>query len=82
MKGLNVRAWLGKTKLAPRVVDSRLAKNKFACLNGDSLDDPHIVSRIEQLFPEHAPWELDAATSQRPMLTNADQELVERIFGG
>jgi hypothetical protein len=81
MKGQNVRAWLGKMELAPRVIDRRLARNKFACLNGDSLNDPYIVSRVEQLFPESAPWELDAATGQSLSQSNAHHASTGRIFG-
>jgi hypothetical protein len=62
MKGHRVRAWLGGIGLEPGVVDARLVKNRFACLTGDSLKNTHIVSRVEQLFSESAPWELDGAT--------------------
>jgi hypothetical protein len=63
MQGQRVRAWLGEAALPPEVVDSRLARNRFACLTGDSLNNAHLVSRIEQLFPHPAPWELDRVTS-------------------
>ena len=59
MKGQRVRAWLGEADLAPHVVDSRLAKNRFACLTADSLNNAHIVSQIEHLFTDPAPWEMD-----------------------
>jgi hypothetical protein len=60
-----VRGWLGSTDMPARVVDAKLARNRFACLNADSLDNGYVVSRLEQLFSEPAPWELDAATWPR-----------------
>jgi hypothetical protein len=80
MKGQHVRAWLGAKGLEPRVVDSRLAKNRFACLTGDSMDNAHIVSRLEQLFPDPAPWELDAATWPRLSRTKEHLQSAERTF--
>jgi hypothetical protein len=56
-----IRGWLGRDDMAADVVDAKLAKNQFACLNESSMDNGHIVSRLEQLFPEPAPWEIDAA---------------------
>jgi hypothetical protein len=61
----HVRAWLGPADLADRVVDARLARCQFACLTDKSLDNKYIVSRIEQLFPDPAPWELDATVWPR-----------------
>jgi hypothetical protein len=29
------------------------------------MENSHIISRVEQLFPEPAPWELDAASWPR-----------------
>jgi len=55
-----VRGWLGSNDMAADVVDAKLAKNQFACLNEDSMDNRYVVSRLEQLFPEPAPWEIDA----------------------
>jgi hypothetical protein len=54
-----VRGWLGGVNLTERQVDSKLARNRFACLNANTLNNKYIVSRLEQLFPEPAPWELD-----------------------
>ena len=59
MEGQRVRAWLGGVGLARNVIDARLSKNMFACLTGESLSNPYLISRIEQLFPEPGPWELD-----------------------
>jgi hypothetical protein len=56
-----VRGWLGQADMAKRVVDAKLAKNRFACLNAKSLQNAYVVSRLEQLFPDPAPWELDGA---------------------
>jgi hypothetical protein len=55
------RAWLGDPKLEPAEIDRKLAYNHFACLSDGSLANDYLVSRIEALFPEPAPWELDAA---------------------
>jgi len=60
-----VRGWLGKSGLTARQIDAKLAKNQFVCLNARSLDNVYIVSRLEQIFPDPAPWELDAASWSR-----------------
>ena len=65
LESQRVRAWLGGAEMKPSAIDAKLAKNQFACLNPDSLDNSHIVLRMEQLFPEPAPWELDAAQWRR-----------------
>jgi hypothetical protein len=75
MKGHHVRAWLGTKGLAPRVVDSRLSKNRFACLTGESMNNDYLISRLEQLFPEPAPWELDAPAWSNLIQTSAEPEL-------
>ena len=57
-----VRAWLGAAHLSVDAIDRKLAKSRFASLNNESLRNPYIVSRVEQLFPKPAPWELDSAS--------------------
>jgi len=61
LKSRHIRGWLTQADLAERVVDARLARCQFACLTDKSVENSHIVSRVEQLFPEPAPWEMDAA---------------------
>jgi len=61
-----IRAWLGSKDMSGRVIDGKLSRNQFACLNELSLQNRRIVSRVEQLFPYAAPWELDALHSPRP----------------
>jgi len=60
-----IRGWLGRENMPARIVDAKLAKNQFACLNANSLRNPYIVSKLERLFPEPAPWELDGAAWPR-----------------
>jgi len=60
-----VRGWLGRANMGVKTVKAKLAKNRFACLNASSLDNSYIVSRLEQLFPEPAPWELDGTNWPR-----------------
>jgi hypothetical protein len=73
-----VRGWLGRAYMAARVVDAKLAKNQFASLNSRSLHNPYIVSRLEQLFPDRAPWELDAWPSIAPTnLAKHDAKLLD-----
>ena len=76
-----VRGWLGSLDMTAREVEAKLAKNQFACLNANSLDNPYIVSRLEQLFPEPAPWELDAATWLRRSRKVAFRRSPARMFG-
>ena len=72
-----VRGWLGKPDLKERKVDKKLAKNQFACLNAASPNNIHVVSRLERLFPDPGPWELDAAKWPRRtrMMASRDTEL-------
>lgn len=65
LRSQRVRGWLGSPEMAPSAIDAKLARNQFACLNPDSLANSHIVSRLEQLFPEPAAWELDAERWRR-----------------
>jgi hypothetical protein len=58
----HIRGWLPNAETTDEVVDARLGRCQFACLADDSLKNNYIVRRMEQLFPEPAPWELDAAT--------------------
>jgi hypothetical protein len=58
----SVRGWLGKQNITESAVDIKLAKNQFASLNNESVNNSYIISRVEHLFCEPAPWELDAAT--------------------
>jgi hypothetical protein len=60
-----VRGWLGGADMAQSAVDAKLGKNRFACLNPNSLDNAYLVAKLEQMFPEPAPWELDAANWPR-----------------
>jgi hypothetical protein len=60
-----VRAWLGMPHISADVVSKKLSRCRFASLNGDSLKNSHIVSTVEQLFPDPAPWELDGASWPR-----------------
>ncbi len=60
-----IRGWLGKRDMEASEVDKKLRMNQFACLNDASVENPYIVSRLEQLFPKPAPWELDAPTWPR-----------------
>jgi hypothetical protein len=77
----HVRAWLGKPDLAEHTVDARLARCQFACLTDKSMENNYIVSTVEQLFPEPAPWELDAATwprrSQAIVVSQSADRLIE-----
>jgi hypothetical protein len=60
-----IRAWLGSRDMSAGIIDAKLSRNQFACLNELSLQNPRIVSRLEQRFPYAAPWERDAAHSPR-----------------
>jgi len=68
-----VRGWLGKAEMTEREIDKGLAENQFASINGDSIKNSYLISRVEQLFPEPAPWELDAKIW--PQLGQADDYL-------
>jgi hypothetical protein len=65
LRNQHIRGWLAKADMAEEVVDTRLARCQFACLTDRSMENSHIISRVEQLFPEPAPWELDAASWPR-----------------
>jgi hypothetical protein len=60
-----VRAWLGNVDFPKREVDALLSKCQFASLAEKSLDNHYFVSKLKKLFPDAAPWELDAAKSSR-----------------
>jgi hypothetical protein len=76
-----VRGWLGSADMSARLVDAKLAKNQFACLNAHSMDNSYVVSRLEQLFPEAAPWELDAAKWPRRSRKTNPRRWAARMFG-
>lgn len=76
-----VRAWLGGTEITDRAVDSKLAKNKFACLNNGSLSNPYVVAKMEEMFPHPAPWELDGLERSRAVPAANETVLYPRLFG-
>jgi hypothetical protein len=65
IEGKHIRAWLPDANMSKGKIDTRLAKCRFACLTDKSMENNYIVSCIEQLFPDPAPWELDGATWPR-----------------
>lgn len=71
-----VRGWLCEADIPDGVVDRRLTKSQFACLTDRSLGHKYLVSKIEELFPDPAPWELDAAT-WRPLSQSRESASVE-----
>jgi hypothetical protein len=77
----HVRAWLGGADMSRRLIDAKLANNQFACLNAQSLENAYLVSRLEELFPEPAPWELDAARWRRRNGNSNGHAPAARIFG-
>jgi len=76
-----VRGWLGSADLDRRVIDRKLAQNQFACLNAQSVENAYLVSKLEHLFPDPAPWELDAATWPRCNGKKPVRASTVRIFG-
>lgn len=77
IKSNRIRAWLCEADIPDRVVDRRLAKGQFACLTDRSLDHKYLVSRIEELFPDPAPWELDGET-WKPLSRSRESACIER----
>lgn len=51
-----VRGWLG-AGLSTEQKAWKLANNQFGCLNNESMQDVELISMIEELFPQPAPWE-------------------------
>jgi len=57
----SLRAWLGKKDISEREIENSLTKCHFIGINNEALRNGHVVRRLQELFPEPAPWELLAA---------------------
>ena len=66
-----VRGWMGDEDMEAHEVDIKFARNRFASLNNKSTRNASIMSKVELLFPDPAPWELDAASWPRYSLATA-----------